>query len=233
MPVILAAALFTNVTLWGHFMYQAGFPILGTYTEQRTGDRVNYLPSDGLAYYLNTPFGYLGNPNEIYLTLNDPEKVAFLHLSEGGIGLFKVFSATEEGVTGTSILVVPRRLFHIFFFALAMVLTCMLFGRFWIETTGLGASDVAEQIQSSGMLIPGFRRDPRITKRVLNRYIPTVTLIGSAFVGLLAAFADLTGALGTGTGILLTVGIMYRMYEELAKQQMFDVYPSLKKVFGG
>jgi preprotein translocase subunit SecY len=231
MPVILAAALFTNVTLWGHFMYQAGFPLLGTYTEQRTGDRVNYLPYDGLAYYLNTPYGYLGSPDDVYLTFNDPEKVALIQINDRGVGFFNVLSATDQDI-GTAILVFPRRLFHIFFFALAMVIVCMIFGRFWIETTGLGASDVAEQIQSSGMLIPGFRRDPRITERVLNRYIPTITLIGSAFVGVLAAFADLTGALGTGTGILLTVGIIYRMYEEMAKQQMFDVYPSLRKVFG-
>lgn len=237
MPVILAAALFTNVTLWGHFMYQAGFPFLGIYTEQRTGDRVSYYPKDGLAYYLMTPYGYLGSPDEFYITVNDPEKVAFLQLRDGGINFFKVLSATEEqnatlNSAGINLLVFPRRLFHILFFALAMIITCMIFGRFWIETTGLGASDVAEQIQSSGMLIPGFRRDPRITERVLNRYIPTVTLLGSAFVGLLAAFADLTGALGTGTGILLTVGIIYRMYEEMAKQQMFNLYPSLKKVFG-
>lgn len=41
--------------------------------------------------------------------------------------------------------------------------------------------------------------------------------MGGIFVGLLAAFADFTGALGTGTGILLTVGIVYRMYEETSK----------------
>jgi preprotein translocase subunit SecY len=45
--------------------------------------------------------------------------------------------------------------------------------------------------------------------------------------------ADLTGALGTGTGILLTVGIVYRMYEELAAEQAFEMMPGLRGILGG
>ena len=56
--------------------------------------------------------------------------------------------------------------------------------------------------------------------------------MGGIFVGLLAAFADFTGALGTGTGILLTVGIVYRMYEELAKEQMGEMMPGLRQFLG-
>ena len=67
---------------------------------------------------------------------------------------------------------------------------------------------------------------------VLEKYIPTITVLGSIFVGLLAAFADLTGALGTGTGILLTVGILHKMYEELSAQRMFDMYPQLRNFMG-
>jgi preprotein translocase subunit SecY len=51
-------------------------------------------------------------------------------------------------------------------------------------------------------------------------------------VGLLASFADLTGALGTGTGILLTVGILHKMYEDLSAQHMFDLYPQLRGFIG-
>ena len=46
---------------------------------------------------------------------------------------------------------------------------------------------------------------------------------------MLAALADMTGALGTGTGILLTVGIIYRFYQDLENQKMFDTYSA----FGG
>ena len=57
-------------------------------------------------------------------------------------------------------------------------------------------------------------------------------MIGSFTVGLLAGFADLTGALGTGTGILLTVGILHKMYEDLEKQKIFEMYPSITSFMG-
>jgi len=108
----------------------------------------------------------------------------------------------------------------------------VLFGKFWVETTGLGADRVAEQIQKGGMQIPGFRRDQRVVERVLNRYIPQITIISSLSVGLLAVGADLLGAMGSGTGILLTVGILYRLYEEIEKEQMADMHPAFRKFMG-
>jgi preprotein translocase subunit SecY len=38
------------------------------------------------------------------------------------------------------------------------------------------------------MQIPGFRRDPRVLKKVLERYIPVATVIGGAAVGALSCF---------------------------------------------
>jgi preprotein translocase subunit SecY len=114
-----------------------------------------------------------------------------------------------------------------------MVVFCIVFGKFWVEMSGMGPKQVASQLQNVGLHVPGFRRDPRVIEMVLERYIPMITLLGSAAVGGLAVLADLTGALGTGTGILLTVGILYRMYEELAAQQAFEVMPALKAIFGG
>jgi len=99
----------------------------------------------------------------------------------------------------------------------------------------MGPEAVARQIQSSGMIIPGFRRDPRVLKRVLERYIPQVTIISGAFVGLLAATADMIGTVGntSGTGVLLTVGILIRLYEEIGKEQMMEMHPVLRGFFGG
>jgi preprotein translocase subunit SecY len=109
---------------------------------------------------------------------------------------------------------------------------CVVFGQFWVETAGMGPKEVAEQLDSSGLQVPGYRRDPRIVEKVLERYIPVITILGSAFVGLLAAMADFTGALGTGTGILLTVGILYRLYEDLEKYQVFSSYPGISAMLG-
>ncbi len=126
----------------------------------------------------------------------------------------------------------PATLLHIIIYILIMIFFCVLFGKFWVELSGMNAKQVAQQLQRIGLHVPGFRRDPRVIERVLERYIPMVTILGSMAVGLLAVIADLTGALGTGTGILLTVGILYRMYEELAAQQAAELMPMLQGLLG-
>jgi preprotein translocase subunit SecY len=115
-----------------------------------------------------------------------------------------------------------------------MIFGSVLFAKFWIETTNMGPTDVAKQIQESGMVMPGFRRDPRVLGRVLERYIPVVTVIGGAAVGALAAGADAIGTLGnaSGTGVLLTVGIMIQLYEQIAKEQAMEMHPILRGFFG-
>ena len=49
------------------------------------------------------------------------------------------------------------------------------------------------------------------------------------FAGYLADFTD---ALGTGTGILLSVMIVYQLYEQIAMQHMEDMHPALRRFFG-
>jgi len=115
-------------------------------------------------------------------------------------------------------------------YTVVLVLMCIVFGKFWVEMTGQSPKNVAEQLQDVGWQIPGFRRDPRIIESILNKYIPTITVIGSVIVGLLAALATLTGAVGTGMGILLTVGIMYMTYQQIEQQHMLEGYPALEKL---
>jgi len=121
---------------------------------------------------------------------------------------------------------------HALGYTAIFVLVCVIFGKFWVEVGGQGTENVANQLQRSGMSIPGFRRDERVLVSVLNRYIPTIVIMGSIFVALLAVLADFTGAIGTGTGILLTVGIVYRFYEQLAKDQLFESGNFLKQMMG-
>lgn len=113
-----------------------------------------------------------------------------------------------------------------------MVLGCVIFSVFWVSTSGMDAKSVSEQIEGIGMQIPGYRRDPRIIESVLNRYIPALTVLGGIAIGILASFADFTGALGTGTGILLTVMIVYNYYEELSRQNLQEAHPVVRKVLG-
>jgi preprotein translocase subunit SecY len=118
---------------------------------------------------------------------------------------------------------------HGFSYLLIMTLGCVLFSVLWVQTSGMDAKSQAKQIMSSGLQIPGFRRDPRILEQVLKRYIGPLTVMGGITIGLLAGLADLTGAIGSGTGILLTVMIIYKLYEEITKQHMMDVSPMMRK----
>jgi preprotein translocase subunit SecY len=119
----------------------------------------------------------------------------------------------------------PIMLLYIFI----MVVGSVIFAIFWMQTANMDARSQADQIMSSGLQIPGFRRDPRILESILKRYIWPLTVLGGAAVGLIAALADLTGALSRGTGILLAVMIVYNLYEEIAKQHMMDLHPMLRK----
>jgi preprotein translocase subunit SecY len=122
---------------------------------------------------------------------------------------------------------------HAAVFAAFMIGGAVVFSIFWVQTAGMDARSQANQIMSSGLQIPGFRRDPRVVEQILSRYILPLTVMGGATVGLLAASADLLGALSRGTGILLTVMIIYRLYEDIARQHMMDMNPALRRIIAG
>jgi preprotein translocase subunit SecY len=115
---------------------------------------------------------------------------------------------------------------------LVMIVGSTIFSIFWVNTAGMDPKSVAEQFKSAYLSIPGFRRDPRIIERVLERYILPLAVLGGAFVGFLAGFADLTGALGTGTGILLTAIIIMQFYESIVAQHLEDLHPEIRKFIG-
>ncbi len=117
-------------------------------------------------------------------------------------------------------------------YLIVMVVGTAIFSLFWVTTAGMDAKSVARQIQSASLQIPGFRKDPRVIEKVLERYITPLAIMGGAFVGLLAALADLLGALVRGTAILLAVMIIYNMYEMLAVQQLEDAHPMVRKLMG-
>lgn len=110
----------------------------------------------------------------------------------------------------------------------------ILFAVFWVQTTGMDAKTVASQIARSGMMIPGYRKSPAVLERLLERYIPKVTIIGGAIVGLLTLISSMLGTIGgvSGTGLLLAVSIAYRFYQDLAREQLTEMHPLLRKMLG-
>ena len=106
----------------------------------------------------------------------------------------------------------------------------VIFAIFWVKTSGMDARAQAEKIISSGLQIPGFRKDERVLEAILARYILPLTVMGGMTIGALAALADSLGALTSGTAVLLAVMIMYQLYQSIAQQHALDMHPILKKV---
>jgi len=109
---------------------------------------------------------------------------------------------------------------------------CGLFAMIWLQVSGMDPASVAQQLVDSGLQIPGFRRSVRPIQSVLERYIPTVAVLGGIVIGVVAAFSDFFGAYGTGTGILLTVGIIYQYYQTIATEQATELFPLLRRFMG-
>ncbi|WP_405303352.1 preprotein translocase subunit SecY [Methanobrevibacter sp.] len=121
---------------------------------------------------------------------------------------------------------------HVLVYAIFFIACCMFFSYLWVEISGLNAKKISEQLYSSGIQIPGFRSSKRQLYKILKKYIPALTIISGIYVGLIAFLADLTGALGGGTGVLLTVGILHKLYEEMAEEQLMSSNPLLRKFLG-
>ena len=54
-------------------------------------------------------------------------------------------------------------------------------------------------------------------RKKLDKYIPIAAYVGGVCIGFLSLIADFLGAIGSGTGILLTCGIIYEFYVEYMK----------------
>ena len=122
--------------------------------------------------------------------------------------------------------------FRAFVYAGLMIGLCAIFAIIWLEVSGMDPRSVAQQLVDSGMQIPGFRRSVGPIQKVLERYIPTVTILGAITIGAVASFSDFFGVYGTGMGILLTVGILKQMYQAMAQEQMLDMFPLMGRLLG-
>jgi preprotein translocase subunit SecY len=222
-PVILMAALLANVSMFSILLWSnptlMHFPLLGhqwwigSYPASQTAATAMGVsattPLTGGAYYLST--------------VNGLESWLLPLLNSQTYGQLLVGHVWWQDLA------------HVMIYFSVMVIGSIIFARFWIQTTNMGPEAVARQIEASGMQIPGFRREPRVLRRVLERYIPVITIISGAAVGALAAGADLIGTLGnaSGTGVLLTVGIVINLYEAMGREQLMEMNPLLRRFLGG
>jgi preprotein translocase subunit SecY/protein transport protein SEC61 subunit alpha len=113
-----------------------------------------------------------------------------------------------------------------------MISVCALFSIIWIEIGGMDSKTVAKQLVDSGMQIPGYRRSENTIKTILDKYIPTLAVLGGLIVGVLTVVTDFFGVFGTGMGILLAVSILYQYYETLIRESAAEMYPMMRSLLG-
>jgi len=106
---------------------------------------------------------------------------------------------------------------HALFYIAFVLTSCALFSKAWIDVSGSSAKDVAKQLKDQQMMMPGFRESD--LPKQLNRYIPIAASFGGACIGALTILADFLGAIGSGTGILLAVTIIYQYFEIVYKEK--------------
>ncbi|HXV67261.1 MAG TPA: preprotein translocase subunit SecY [Nitrosopumilaceae archaeon] len=117
-------------------------------------------------------------------------------------------------------------------YVIFMIVIVVIFGKLWVELGGLSPKSAAKNLLDADVQVPGFRRSNEPIEVLLNKYIPSVTIIGSAILGLLAGVSDVLGVFGTGIGILLMVDILINYYNQLIKEQVEVVMPRLGALLG-
>ena len=112
---------------------------------------------------------------------------------------------------------------HAVFYIIFILASCAVFSTMWIEVSGSSARDVAKQLRDQQMVMKGHRDSALVhTLKPIHpagdsRAVWRLTCIGADLRPCWAP--DLLGAIGSGTGILLAVTIIYQYYEMFSKEQ--------------
>jgi protein transport protein SEC61 subunit alpha len=147
------------------------------------------------------------------------------------VRLLGVWSSSEGGsggipVSGLVYYVSPPRSlieafadpFRFILYLSFILAACAFFSNVWIEISGTSPRDVARQLRDAQMMLRGSRNTAMVD--TLYKYIPIAAAFGGVCIGALTVLADLLGAIGSGTGILLAVTILYQYREMYEGQQI-------------
>jgi len=194
LPIILAAAVFANITLVAYFVQ--GNPEIRSigFMNVTLGDIVGKVnatsgaPMSGLVYYTSSPRNL------------------------------------------TEVMQSPLRAL---IYMLILITFCAVFSVVWVSTAGMDARSIAKQLVDAGAVVPGFRASHRPLELMISDYLSAVTVLGGIVVGMLAGLGDMLGAFGSGTGLLLSVGIVYSLYKSFAREQVEELYPGLGRLLPG
>ncbi len=154
--------------------------------------------------------------------------IACAHISPSGLlipckgSLLYYFTVVPPNIDASYVIV------HIIIYAILSV----LYANVWVSLAGLSAEDQARYIVRSGLQVPGFRPNPRIIAKLLERYIKALTIVSGMLAGVIAAIGDVAGVFGGGIGLMLVVEIVIQYYALALREHIFEVYPGLKRIIG-
>ena len=141
------------------------------------------------------------------------------------IGGFTYYLKPPEGITG-----IINNPTHFVIYFLIIVLSSGLFARLWLEVSGRSAVDMLKQLTDSKLELAGSGGKKRSMMMVLSKNINTATILGGILIGVFSIFSDLLGVIGSGTGIMLTVNIIYGYYEKIKDDlKEFDLRDIIEK----
>merc|ERR1719373_361373 len=107
--------------------------------------------------------------------------------------------------------------FHAFCYILFVLFSCAQCSKMWVEISGSSSRDVAKMLRDRQILFKGYREQSLL--HVLNLYIPIAAAFSGMCIGVLTIVADFLGAIGSGTGILLAVTIIYQHIENAEREK--------------
>lgn len=117
--------------------------------------------------------------------------------------------------------------FHALFYLMFTLTACAIFGKMWTDVSGTSVRDVARNMRENQIVIKGMRDSA--TAKVLGRYIPIAAALGGVCIGALSVVADYMGAIGSGTGILMTVTTVYDYYESFVRENSNEFQHLMKQ----
>ena len=204
-PVILVNALYANLLFFGQLLAGPGSGL-----RRRNGGPIDDFWIDIIGVFTEQESGGAGGGGQL--------------IPSGGLIWLLTPPLGFDDLSANPL----RALLYLVIF----IFLCVMLGRVWVEVSGLSPRDIAGQILDSQMAVPGFRSSEKILERILKRYIPTLVILIGVLIAVLSFFADSLGALTSGTGLLITIGIIHQYAETISKELAASQYPGLRGMLG-
>ena len=107
--------------------------------------------------------------------------------------------------------------FQFIFYICFVLAACSMLSQMYVELSGTDAKTIAQQLVQKGLSLRGHRESNLY--KSLNRYIPTAASLGGIIIGAISLFADFTGCMVSGSGILIVTSSIYSYTQSLKSEK--------------